>query len=163
MPRSFRHFHPSGSHPVGGRWVVGYYLATTIKCLGCMAMFCNEQCHRRMIEMISLLWFLVRVLILIRKHWHRWFDFIEVSQHVKRKHVRLQTDLRMWLHHNMCTLWHCSREATRHASWFLHVAVKSTLRRCVNISVRDENKNWRKNNRSFWPIVPFTLCQNIIT
>ena len=42
----------------------------------------------------------------------------EVSLHVKRERVRVERDRRAWRHQNMCTLWHCSREATRHTSWF---------------------------------------------
>ena len=41
----------------------------------------------------------------------------EVSLHVKRERVRVERDRRAWRHQNMCTLWHCSREATRHTSW----------------------------------------------
>ena len=67
----------------------------------------------------------------------------DVSLHVKRERVRVERDRRVWRHQNMCALWHCSGEATRHTSRFSRVADKFTLRCYMNISVRDENQNWR--------------------
>ena len=73
----------------------------------------------------------------------------EVSLHIKRESVRVERDRRAWRHQNMCTLWHCSREATRHTSWFLTCtgSLKVHVRHYMNISVRDRNNTQRNNDR----------------
>ena len=50
----------------------------------------------------------------------------EVSSHVKRGRVRRTGPTHIWRHRNMWTLFHCSREATRHmsrfsCSWYIHL------------------------------------------